>query len=327
MDDIGEFDVLVNTTDLESEEAPTANFDVTSSITTVIIIVGVMTNSYVIWLLRSPTNHRVTSVYILNRCVADLLFLLTVPTLLVQIGLRKWIFGDVMCRLIMAQIHVCAYASNAFLLVMGVDSWWAVTLTGGENNTYRSRMMRILIAVIWLMAIILAVPFTVIFGTLKFVHDTTIHCMFLFQMNLIEVLQFLTISSCLGTLIVNWVMISLMGMPGSSLEQQMQPSREGIATQRVLMSFTLTFTVCQMPFIVTQVFMFVGHTLVPWGTLAAINSLVFLNAALNPAVYLVLMARLCRDRNLLLRRHCGVMDQSASIIPQDHPDILTDDRL
>ncbi|XP_045625482.1 somatostatin receptor type 2 [Procambarus clarkii] len=262
--------------------------------------VGVIANLYVICMLRYPGKVRITNIYVLNRCLADLLFFLPVPALVADITLDHWMFGDVLCRMCMTQLHVCSYASNAFLLVMSVDCFYAVTHTGDESLSRRTRVMKVLVSVVWVLAVVLAVPYLTIFGAQIYDKSAVTHCVLLIASEAstaFSLYLFFSISSNTVTLVTCWVMLSMATSTKSTSILTLQNDREGLPVWRLLLGLTVTLTMCQGLPTLLQILEFVWSSSrsemmnVLRRVLILTNSLFFLNAALSPLVYLAVKAR------------------------------------
>lgn len=93
----------------------------------VVCLVGLCGNSLVIYVvLRYSKMQTVTYIYILMLAVADEIFLLGIPFLIVTFGQGEWIFGMAMCKIYMTTTSINQFTSSIFLMVLSADRYIAV---------------------------------------------------------------------------------------------------------------------------------------------------------------------------------------------------------
>lgn len=90
----------------------------------VIDVVGLIGNSLVIYVvLRFAKMKTVTNVYLVNLAIADLIFLLGIPFVIVGAQLSTWPFGNATCKLYMTTATVSQFTSSISLIVMSFDRY------------------------------------------------------------------------------------------------------------------------------------------------------------------------------------------------------------
>ncbi|XP_045591754.1 apelin receptor [Procambarus clarkii] len=293
MADFEEFEVSENIGNSEYEA-----FQKLGIIISVVIsssaVVGVVANAYVVWLLRSRAVFSVSSVYLLNRCLADLLFLLPAPVFATQYSLMNWVFGNAICKLTMAQLYVCSYASYSFMIALSVDFMRVVTQHVDDD---RSVLMKILVTVIWATAIALALPFFILFETLQFGHSTVTHCFLNFPYFWLPIFDIISVASITATMVTSWVMVFIAATPSSAHEVPQENGTKARTAWRLLVALTITFTTLHLPYAIIQTLHFcqIVHGPTMLKPQVIINSLVFVNAAVNPLVYLAVMRHSGQD--------------------------------
>ncbi|KAL2103511.1 hypothetical protein ACEWY4_000379 [Coilia grayii] len=133
----------------------------------VICAVGLTGNTAVIYvILRAPKMKTVTNMFILNLAIADELFTLVLPLNIAEHLLRCWPFGEVLCKMILSIDHYNIFSSLYFLTVMSVDRYLVVHATvKSKRMPYRTyRAAKIVSLCVWILVIVIVMPFTVFAG-------------------------------------------------------------------------------------------------------------------------------------------------------------------
>ena len=130
----------------------------------VICAVGLAGNSAVLFvLLRAPRMKTVTNLFILNLAVADELFTLVLPINIADFLLRRWPFGELMCKLIVAIDQYNTFSSLYFLTVMSADRYLVVLATAESRRvagrTYGAA--RAVSLAVWGVVTLVVLPFAI----------------------------------------------------------------------------------------------------------------------------------------------------------------------
>lgn len=87
---------------------------------------GFLGNLLVIWVIVFGTRLRsMTDVCLLNLALADLLLVCTLPFWAHQ-ALGRWVFGDVMCKIVLGVFNISFYCGIFFISLMSIDRYLAV---------------------------------------------------------------------------------------------------------------------------------------------------------------------------------------------------------
>lgn len=87
-----------------------------------VCIVGLCGNTLVIYVvLRFSKMQTVTNMYILNLAMADEMFLVGLPFLVITLTYRYWAFGWLMCKVYMTITSINQFTSSLLLTVMSAD--------------------------------------------------------------------------------------------------------------------------------------------------------------------------------------------------------------
>lgn len=93
----------------------------------IVCMVGLVGNSLVIYVvLRFSKMQTVTNMYILNLALADEMFLIGLPFLIVTLMFKQWVFGGLMCKVYMTTTSINQFTSSLLLTVMSADRFVAV---------------------------------------------------------------------------------------------------------------------------------------------------------------------------------------------------------
>lgn len=141
--------------------SPVPMTTVIPAIYSIICVLGTVANALAVCVLAhaSASRRTVANTFMLNLCVSDLLFLLSLPLWAVYYSQGySWPFGLVACKICGALHNLNLYASIFFITSMSVDRYLAIVRplrSQGARNTRRARLTCILV---WLMACACSAP-------------------------------------------------------------------------------------------------------------------------------------------------------------------------
>ncbi|XP_051818178.1 C-X-C chemokine receptor type 6 [Antechinus flavipes] len=100
-----------------------------------------------------------TDQFLLNLPIADFLFICTLPFWVYTI-LHEWIFGEVMCRVVLGMYTLNFYTSMLFLTCITIDRFVAVVQATKTHNYQAQRMTvgKIIYIIIWVVSFLVAIP-------------------------------------------------------------------------------------------------------------------------------------------------------------------------
>ncbi|XP_030222786.1 neuropeptides B/W receptor type 2b [Gadus morhua] len=142
----------------------------------IICAVGLTGNTAVIYvILKAPKMKTVTNMFILNLAIADDLFTLVLPISIAEHLLRRWPFGEALCKIILSIDHYNIFSSIYFLTVMSIDRYLVVLATvRSKRMPYRTYRAAKMVSVgVWLLVILIVMPFTVFAGVFTEPADRT----------------------------------------------------------------------------------------------------------------------------------------------------------
>lgn len=125
----------------------------------IVFVTGLLGNCLVIYVVTMFSKMKtVTNMYIVNLAVADLLFLLSMPFLMITTILGHWSFGYGMCKLYMILVSINYFTGIFTLTVMSADRYMAVCHPVQSVTLRTPKLSFILCVMIWLVSILIMMP-------------------------------------------------------------------------------------------------------------------------------------------------------------------------
>ncbi|XP_033949548.1 type-2 angiotensin II receptor-like [Pseudochaenichthys georgianus] len=131
------------------------------AIYSIICVLGIVGNTLTVWVLaHSSTSRRtVANTFMLNLCVSDLLFLLSLPLWAVYYSHGyKWTFGRAACKVCGALLHLNLYASIFFITSMSVDRYLAIVHPLRSQSSRYPKRAQFTCIVVWVLACACSAP-------------------------------------------------------------------------------------------------------------------------------------------------------------------------
>nr|XP_004662203.1 C-C chemokine receptor type 1 [Jaculus jaculus]XP_044992695.1 C-C chemokine receptor type 1 [Jaculus jaculus] len=139
-----------------------------------VFIIGVVGNILVVLVLMQYKRlHSMTSIYLLNLAISDLLFLFTLPFWIDYKMKDDWIFGDAMCKLLSGFYYLGLYGEIFFIILLTIDRYLAIV-----HAVFALRARTVTFGIItsiitWSLALLASVPGFYFFKTQwEFTHST-----------------------------------------------------------------------------------------------------------------------------------------------------------
>lgn len=127
----------------------------------VICVLGIFANALAVYVLAHASSSRrtVPNIFMLNLCVSDLLFLLSLPLWAVYYSRGySWPFGQVACKICGALHNLNLYASIFFITCMSMDRYLAIVHTFRSQSTRYPKRARLTCIVVWVLACACSAP-------------------------------------------------------------------------------------------------------------------------------------------------------------------------
>lgn len=124
----------------------------------IFFLLGLLGNSLVIWVVVFGTRLRsMTDVCLLNMAVADLLLVCSLPFQAHQ-ARDQWLFGDVMCKVVLGIFNISFYSGIFFVSLMSIDRYLAVVHAVYAMRARTRTFGMIAAAVTWMAGFLASFP-------------------------------------------------------------------------------------------------------------------------------------------------------------------------
>ncbi|XP_077981839.1 somatostatin receptor type 2-like [Glandiceps talaboti] len=226
-------------------------------------IVGTIGNLLVIIVLLNATDIRVIpNIYILNLAIADFLFLLSVPFLLYQYVSKHWVFGQVMCKIVMSLDGMNMFTGVFLLTAMSIDRYLAL-VHPLQSRVWRTvRTTRIVCILMWAFSSTLCLPLWLYAGEET---EMSVLCIVNFPRNIEKafilisfvngyVVPLVIIAVCYVSIACH-VTTSRVGSPGQAIMHTSPKNDSNSKRVAVLVvAAIIAFAVCWFPFYAMQLY-------------------------------------------------------------------------
>uniref|UniRef100_A0A670IL42 G-protein coupled receptors family 1 profile domain-containing protein n=1 Tax=Podarcis muralis TaxID=64176 RepID=A0A670IL42_PODMU len=136
-------------------------------------LVGMPGNGLVVWTVLTKFPQRSFTInVILNLALADLIVMLTAP-FWIYYFLNSWVFGNVMCRLLLYLVYLTVYASIFFITLMSLHRFAVVVFPFTSQMWRRQRVVCRTLLAVWLLAGVFACPTLISASSLNKVGECT----------------------------------------------------------------------------------------------------------------------------------------------------------
>ncbi|XP_033825406.1 P2Y purinoceptor 1 [Periophthalmus magnuspinnatus] len=110
-------------------------------------------------LLQNWTKLKIINVFVLNLGLADILYLLTLPFLVVyHLKKNKWIFGDIFCKITRFCFNINLYGSIGFLTCISVSRYLAIVHPVRVMGRLTASHSVVASAIIWVLVSVQCLP-------------------------------------------------------------------------------------------------------------------------------------------------------------------------
>ena len=125
----------------------------------VVFVIGLIGNILVVLVLMQYKRLKsMTSIYLLNLAISDLIFLVTLPFWIDYKVKDDWIFGDAMCKLLSGFYFMGLYSEIFFIILLTIDRYLAIVHAVFALRARTITFGIITSIVVWVLAILASVP-------------------------------------------------------------------------------------------------------------------------------------------------------------------------
>ncbi|XP_008486735.1 neuropeptide CCHamide-1 receptor-like [Diaphorina citri] len=284
-----------------------------------IFVVGVLGNgTLVLIFINHKSMRNVPNIYILSLALGDLLVILTcVPFTSTVYTFESWPYGESICKISESTKDISVGVSVFTLTALSADRFFAIVdplrkLHSGIGGKRATRCTILIVAAIWIFAILCAIPSMTLSYVRAFKDDTNNNTLFescypfppidgypnyprtvIIMRFLIYYAVPLLIIACFYSLMARSLILSTKNMPGE-LQGQTRQIRARKKVAKTVLTFVVVFAMCFFP----QHFFFLWFYINPtapddyndfWHILRIVGfCLGFINSCINPiALYCV----------------------------------------
>ncbi|TKS92503.1 Leukotriene B4 receptor 1 [Collichthys lucidus] len=278
----------VNATILDSP----AGTSMGAVILSLVFLLGFPGNLFVIWsILARARKQSVTTLIILNLAIADGSLMALSPFFIVYLGMKTWVFGNVMCKVLFYLCLLNMYASIHLIMLMSVYRLVAVLWPQRLGLiTGRKTVLRVL-TVLWVLAMVASIP-AAIFREVRVKNQVSV-CDSFHDKDGDTVIQYM-LELVLGFFIPYGIIV----VSYICILRRIQKTRFGrrIRSEKLILAIVLTFCLFWLPYYIIDMVQ-VASALCPDGTTqatlekiwktyrAVTSSIAFMSSCANPVLY------------------------------------------
>ncbi|XP_043913382.1 P2Y purinoceptor 4-like [Protopterus annectens] len=145
-----------------------------------VFVCGLVLNAVAIWMFTCKIRPwSPNTIYMFNLAVSDILYVLSLPTLVYYYANRNnWPFGEALCKIVRFLFYTNLYSSILFLTCISVHRYFGICHPIWSLKWVKAKYAKITSVVIWIVVIVCLIP-NLIFVTISgrgndtLCHDTT----------------------------------------------------------------------------------------------------------------------------------------------------------
>nr|XP_046237238.1 leukotriene B4 receptor 2a [Scatophagus argus]XP_046237240.1 leukotriene B4 receptor 2a [Scatophagus argus] len=261
-------------------------------ILSLVFLLGFPGNFFIVWsILARARKQTVTTLLILNLAIADGSLMSLTPFFIVYLVLKKWVFGNIMCKVLFYLCLLNMYASIQLIMLMSIYRLVAVLWPQRLGLfTGRKTVLRVL-AVVWVLVMVASIP-ALIFRRVEKARNTFVCDSFHDSHNHV-VLQY-TLELVLGFLIPYGIIV----VSYICILRRIRNTKFGrrIRSEKLILAIVLTFCLFWLPYHIINMVQ-VTWALCPEGEVkqmlnkiwhssrAVTSSIAFISSCANPVLY------------------------------------------
>ncbi|KAM6222463.1 G-protein coupled receptor 171 [Rhynchocyon petersi] len=125
-----------------------------------VFLVGLIGSCFAAWtFIQKNTNHRCTSIYLINLLTADFLLTLAIPVkIVVDLGVAPWKMRIFHCQVTACLIYINMYLSIIFLAFVSIDRYLQLIYSCKIYRIQEPGFAKMISTVVWLMVLLIMMP-------------------------------------------------------------------------------------------------------------------------------------------------------------------------
>uniref|UniRef100_A0A3Q3XRM0 G-protein coupled receptors family 1 profile domain-containing protein n=1 Tax=Mola mola TaxID=94237 RepID=A0A3Q3XRM0_MOLML len=254
-------------------------------ILSLVFLLGFPGNLFIIWsILARARKHSVTTLLILNLAIADGSLMALTPFFIAYLVQKKWVFGNVMCKILFYLCLLNMYASIQVIMLMSVYRLLAVLWPQRISRITGPKTVIRVLLVVWVVVMIASIPAIIFRGVEE--KNNTLVCDSFHQENSHVVMQY-TLELIFGFLIPYGVIL----VSYIRILRRIRKTKfsRRIRSEKLILAIVLTFCIFWLPYHVVnmvqicQSFSFL--LILRLHGRAVTSCIAFISSCANPVLY------------------------------------------
>ncbi|XP_006273289.1 leukotriene B4 receptor 2 [Alligator mississippiensis] len=259
-------------------------------------LIGLPGNFFVVWSIlwkMKPSRRSVTCLLVLNLALADSIVLLLTPFFILFLIFEGWFFGEHICKGVYYLCCINMYTSIFIITLMSVDRCLAVYRPYLSQAIRKKHLVVKILAVIWLVAILLAVPAFIYRRVVEYKSWNRYTCEPCHAKPALAIFHF-TMETTVAFLVPYGIIIGCYSAILVKVQGR-QWKRRGARTEKLIAAIVICFTVLWVPYHVVNILQVASNLTSgeaaerltnAWksGRVGA-TALAFLSSSINPVLY------------------------------------------
>ncbi|CAN9509737.1 unnamed protein product [Ophioblennius macclurei] len=261
-------------------------------ILSLVFLLGFPGNVFIIWsILARARKQSITTLLILNLAIADGSLMALTPFFIIYLVLKRWIIGNLMCKVLFYLCLVNMYASIQLIMLMSVYRLVAVLWPQRIAKISGRKTVMPVLAVVWLVVLIASLP-ALVYREVRCKGPTAV-CDSFHDKNSDVAVQYM-LELVFGLLIPYTVIVVSYICILRKIRQT--KFRRRIRSEKLILAIVLTFCLFWLPYHMTNMVQ-VTWALCPHGSAkdilgkiwqrsrAVTSSIAFISSCANPVLY------------------------------------------
>ncbi|XP_070543449.1 somatostatin receptor type 2-like [Ptychodera flava] len=260
-----------------------------------ICAIGIVANFLVIYvLIRYSSKRSIPNIFILNLAIADFLFLCTLPLQAHRFATKRWIFGNIACKIVTGFDGMNQLTGIFILTCMSIDRHMAIVHPIKCRLLRTANKARVISLAVWLASLLASQPLW-IFANDYQVSNTTSMCIILWPTDVNGDTVFIVITFILGFILPLFVISICYYKMFAYLRHSHRPShsartyRQSRRVALIVVVIVAVFFLCWLPFYILNFVTLISRqgrpSMAMIGAYAVSICLSYANSCLNPIIY------------------------------------------
>lgn len=249
----------------------------------IIFVIGILVNfTFIYNIVRFPKMDVNTNLYTVNLTIADLIFLFSIPFLVITINLRNWVFGKFICKVF--AISVNQFTSSFFMMIIVINHYFIKQYSIPIPKISANKML----IISWTFSAVCMLP-VFLYADIEDKNDVTI-CNILWSYEFMETI-FISYSFILGFLLplichLTFHRLLILYMKKKDAEEKSKGKYLNTKFICQVLSTLILFILRKLPFWIIQTLMFTSlECQMSIMNIFLVSCLIYCTCFINPILY------------------------------------------